>query len=339
MLCGSVGCGILIAMTCHVDELLLHAAELIEGGRRVALCLLGEARGSTPAPAGSLMLVDDAANLMGTIGGGCVEAEVRRRVVEMLGRGRTGVLHFKLDHDYGWDDGLICGGSIDVAVGLPGEAASLRTIALDHRDRRPTQLELVVSADDSDGGGMVRYVLDLPPRPRLLIAGAGHVGQALCRLASPLGFDVVVFDDRGDLLERFIPDPADRVVGPIHERMAAERIDDQTSIVIVTRGHRHDEQVLASIVDRPAGYIGMIGSRRKVKLTFDDLRQAGVSDEALAKVHAPIGLDIGAVTVSEIALSIGAQLVAVRRADHRSPVRGPLPNVISPQRSQSCTED
>jgi xanthine dehydrogenase accessory factor len=309
-------------VTASIDQLLDRAAQLLEEGRKVALCLLVGTRGSTPASAGAVMLVDDAAELYGTVGGGCVEAEVRRQVFEMLAAGRTGLLQFDLDHDYGWDDGLICGGAVDVAVGLPTEAGRLRAVADAYRRREPT--ELTVTVDTAEAGGRRKYVLDLPPRARLFIAGAGHVGQAACRLALDLDFDVVVFDDRPDLLERSIPDPARRVVGPMHETILAQPIDAGTYIVIVTRGHRHDEQVLKAVIDQPAGYIGMIGSRRKVKLTFDELRAAGVSNEALERVRAPIGLDIGSVTVNEVALSIAAQLTEVRRAGYRSPVRGPM---------------
>jgi xanthine dehydrogenase accessory factor len=311
-----------------IDQLLDRAAALLESGRKVALCLLVGTKGSTPASPGAMMLVDDAAELYGTVGGGCVEAEVRRRVFEMMGSDRTGLLQFNLDHDYGWDDGLICGGAIDVAVALPADGRPLRAVAEAYRRREPTELSVVVDPGEGVGGGgggdRQRYVLALLPRPQLLIAGAGHVGQAVCRLALDLDFDVAVFDDRHDLLERYIPDPARRVAGPMHETMAQQPIDGGTYIVIVTRGHRHDEQVLGAVAEQPARYIGMIGSRRKVKLTFDELRAAGVSEEALQRVRAPIGLDIGSVTVNEVALAIAAQLVEARRADYRSPVQGPL---------------
>jgi xanthine dehydrogenase accessory factor len=268
------------------------------------------------------MLVDDTAELYGTVGGGCVEAEVRRRVFEMMGKDRTGLLRFKLDHDYGWDDGLICGGTIDVAVALPTDGPRLRALADAYRRRDPTELPVVVDAGED--GERQRYVLELPPRPQLLIAGAGHIGQALCGLALELDFDVAVFDDRPDLLDRFIPDPARRVTGAIDEMIRAQPIDDGTYIVIVTRGHRHDEKVLGAVAELPARYIGMIGSRRKVKLTFDELAAAGVPEAALQRVRAPIGLDIGSVTVTELALAIAGQLVEARRADYHSPVRGPL---------------
>ena len=309
-----------------IDQLLDRAADLLAADRKVALCLLVKATGSTPVPAGAVLLVDDAAATHGTIGGGCVEAELRRQVMTMISSGRTGVLHFELDHDHGWDDGMICGGSIDVAVALPADGRTLRDVADAYRRREPAQLGAIVDTSDGPDDDTVRqrYVLDLLPRPRLLIAGAGHIGRALCQLALELDFDVTAFDDRADLLDRCFSDPARRVAGPIHESIVRDAIDAETYIVIVTRGHRHDAEVLKAVVEKPARYIGMIGSRRKVQVIMDDLRAGGISDEAIGRVQAPIGLGIGAVTAGEIALSIAAQLVEVRRDGYRSPVRGPL---------------
>jgi xanthine dehydrogenase accessory factor len=302
-----------------IDHLLDHAADVLDAGRAVALCLLTHTRGSTPAQAGTVMIVDDAGTIAGTVGGGCVEAEVRRAVLPMMTDGRTGHLRFKLDHDYGWDDGMICGGTIEIAVARPTDPAALRAVADAHRRREPTELPVTVEPDDGDGPR--RFVLDLPPRPRLLVAGAGHIGRALCRLALDLDFDVTGLDDRPDLLERAFADPARRVAGPIHETVLRETIDAATFIVIVTRGHRHDAHVLRAVAQSPAGYVGMIGSRRKVKVILDDLRAAGVPESALARVRAPIGVEIGSVTVNEIALSIAAELTQMRRGGHRSPVR------------------
>lgn len=302
-------------MTVKIDEVLIRASEELEAGRRVALCLLARTQGSTPAPAGSLMVVTEQASMIGTIGGGCVEAEVRRAALGLLSAGRSALLSFQLNHDYGWDDGLICGGSIEVAIALPRSSADVRAAADAHRERRGFQLTLQVGEEHT------KYVLELPPRPRLLIAGAGHVGGALAALATSLDFEVTVFDDRPDLVERIRGNGVSGVSGSIDEQIQAYGIDDETYIVIVTRGHRHDEQVLAAVLESRAKYIGMIGSRRKVKLTFDDLRTAGHSEDALARVHAPIGIPIHSVTVQEIALSIAAELVSVRRAEFRSPVR------------------
>ncbi len=267
------------------------------------------------------MLVFPDGSQIGTLGGGCVEAEVKRRALSVMSEGEPVLAKFQLDHDYGWDDGLICGGSIDVAVALPTDATELREVAQAYRRRETTMLPLVIESEEA--GVFHRYEMNLPPRPRLLIAGAGHIGGALSELAGNLDFEVTVFDDRQDMLARMVPDSARGVAGPMHETILAEPIDDGTYIVVVTRGHRHDERVLRAIAEKPAKYIGMIGSRRKVKLTFDDLRAAGVSDAALARVQAPIGLDIGAVTVNEIAMAIAAQLVEVRRTTYEPPVRGP----------------
>ena len=308
-------------MSRDLCQILDRAADLLEEGRGVALCVLVATKGSTPAAPGAVMLVDDAAETLGTIGGGCVEAEVRRRVSEMLAAGKTGLLHFNLNHDYGWDDGLLCGGRIEVAITLPADSKELRAVCEAHRRREAVHWPFTVETD----AGPVQYRFDLPPRPRLYVAGAGHIGAALCRYALDLDFDVFAFDDRHDVMEKLIPARAHRVVGPIEERIVQYPIDDATYIVIVTRGHRHDERVLAAVVNSPARYLGMIGSRRKVKLTFDDLHAGGVGEEALARVRAPIGLDINAVTVNEIALSIAAQLVQTRRIDHEPPVHGPFP--------------
>ncbi|MCH7871618.1 MAG: XdhC family protein, partial [Planctomycetes bacterium] len=162
--------------------------------------------------------------------------------------------------------------------------------------------------------------------PRLLIAGAGHIGRLLAGLAVPLGFDVHVIDDRADYANpQRLPPPVQTTAGPIEAALAQLAPDANTYVVIVTRGHKHDEKALQAVLGSPAKYIGMIGSRRKVAVTFDDLKHAGATDEQLARVHAPIGLSIGAVTTEEIAVSIVAQLVSIRRCDRRKIVEGPTP--------------
>jgi xanthine dehydrogenase accessory factor len=152
------------------------------------------------------------------------------------------------------------------------------------------------------------------PPPTLLIAGGGHVALPLCRMGKELGFRVVLMDDRPDFasVERF--PAADRVIaGSFAEELAGFPIDCTTFVVIVTRGHSSDEEVLRAVVDSDAAYIGMIGSRLKVRRTLDRLLEAGVSRERLERVHAPIGLDIGAVAPAEIAVSILAEIVHVKR--------------------------
>jgi xanthine dehydrogenase accessory factor len=135
-----------------------------------------------------------------------------------------------------------------------------------------------------------------------------------------LDFSVSVFDDRQDMLDRFIPQEATHVLGNIAETLAEATFDDETYIVIVTRGHRDDAVALHAVAGKGAGYIGMVGSKRKIGLTFNELKDRGVSPEFLKEVHAPIGLAIGAQTVSEIALAIAAQFVEQRRNKVQQPL-------------------
>jgi len=307
-------------MNVPVPEILRHAASLQEKQRPVVACLVVGARGSTPQSAGALMIVDDTLATLGTIGGGCVEAEVRRRAHGLLSDGTSGVMQFKLDHDHGWDDGMICGGTLQIAIGPLPDAATLRGIADDVDAREATSLAVTVDADE----GPVVYRLQLPPRERLYVAGVGHIGQAAARLAQRLEFEVTIFDDRSELLERYTPDGVTPQSGDVAEQLAAAPIDGDTYCLVVTRGHRHDGQALAAVVGRGARYVGMIGSRRKVKLIFDELVAAGVSREDLDRVLAPVGVDIGAVSVEEIAISIAAQLVQQRGARRSQAVTGPL---------------
>jgi len=154
----------------------------------------------------------------------------------------------------------------------------------------------------------------LPP-PRLLIFGAGHVGQAVAQLGLFLGFEVYLFDDRADFKLSFpLKDKIKFIGGDMAQSLEAFPADDSCYCVIVTRGHRHDAGVLRVALKKRLGYIGMIGSRRKVALMKEDfLRQGWAIEEDWARVHSPIGLDIGAQTVEEIALSILAEIVSIRR--------------------------
>ena len=151
--------------------------------------------------------------------------------------------------------------------------------------------------------------------PLLVIAGGGHIGQALAVQAGLVGFQVVVIDDRNEFADPSLyPEGVATRCGDIARELAALPISSDTYIVIVTRGHQHDRRALAACINRPAAYIGMIGSRRKVALMRKDLLDSGAATaEELGRVYAPIGLDIGAETVPEIAGSIVAQLIAVRR--------------------------
>ncbi len=309
-------------MSLHPHQILEMAADLLEQDRAVALCIIVKTRGSTPASVGAVMLVDDAAQMLGSVGGGCIEAEVRRAAFGMISTQQAELLTFKLDHDQAYEDGLICGGTIEVAVTHPTDGAVLRGLAEKYRRGEASQYVFVVGRSESELDN-VGYTFQLIPPPTLLIAGGGHIGSAVTRNALELGFNVKVFDDRADILSRFIPAEAEQIAGPIHEKLAAEVIHENTFIVIATRGHRHDARALNAVIDSQAGYLGMIGSRRKIKVTYDDLMEEGVDVALFEKVHAPIGLDIGSVTIPEIAISIVAELIQVRRAQRVTPILGP----------------
>ncbi len=301
------------------------------------------------------MLVFSDGSQAGTLGGGCVEAEVKRRSLKLLKDGNREIMTFQLDSDYGWDDGLICGGRMSMLVDpvRPGSDISYFELLADLLYRDQPCTEAVVVAESLGASGD-RFLLDESgqvhsarangelvepvianlrnvrqrPRPyvaegvsylprlqrcRLVIVGAGHVGQKVAELASDVGFRVWIADDRDDYCspERF-PTAERLLVGPIEQTAAQFDIDANTFCVIVTRGHNHDEEALFEVVGKPARYIGMIGSRRKIKLIFDDLKRDGKPAEAIARVHAPLGLDIASQTVSEIAISIVAELIAYR---------------------------
>jgi xanthine dehydrogenase accessory factor len=295
-----------------VREILEQISARCAGGEVVALCVVVGSRGSTPQKDGAKMLVLADGKTIGTLGGGCVEAEVRKQAMLLMSSRESKLLEFRLDHDYGWDDGLICGGVMDIAVEIVDREKAARYGELLEAIRAERSAQFVVPYVEQ--GVAKRYVEELGPPPMLVIAGGGHVGQALGALAGGLDFRLTVIDDRPEYAsaDRF-PSATSRVVGEIEDELRRFPIDDQTYIVIVTRGHRHDGSALLSVIDSPAKYLGLIGSKAKIKTIFDDLVAHGVSAERLSRVHAPIGIEIGAVTVPEIAISIAAELVAVRR--------------------------
>lgn len=186
------------------------------------------------------------------------------------------------------------------------------------RENRPLLTHIHLDADGGEAVGSCGATLEifcevLRPEPRLIIAGAGYVAQALARLAACLDFRIVVVDDRRDLADPAVfGDAVSLTFGDIPQTLRALEPDESSFVVIVTRGHHLDEEALRAAVESRAAYVGMIGSPSKVKQIFKTLLQHGVARELLARVHAPIGLDLGARTPDEIALSIAAEIVMLR---------------------------
>ncbi|MDH7489533.1 MAG: XdhC/CoxI family protein [Anaerolineae bacterium] len=213
-----------------------------------------------------------------------------------------------------WEDGRtlgsVGGGELERRV----LAAAQEVFAKGH----PVRLEFSLRNEGDAGicgGDAEVFVEPVIAKPRLVIVGGGHVGRALCHLATMLDFRVVVMDTR-DLDRSLFPESAQLVRVDSYEALPPEWFDARTYAVIMTPNHMGDREALAQLVRVPLAYLGMIGSRRKVEQTFQYLREHGVSEEALAKVHAPIGLDIGAETPMEIAVSIAAEIIQERNTAH-----------------------
>lgn len=246
--------------------------QLRREGRRGAVATIVNVRGSIPSFKTAKMLVRDDGSIVGTIGGGCVEADVWQAAREVMESEKPRTLTFDLNQDPKYDTGLVCGGTLEI------------------------------------------FVEPVLPPALLYIFGAGHVAVNLCKVAAEVGFEPIVTDDRTSYAtkERF---PAARQVQALDFDEAIKSLDpnEASYIVIVTRGHRDDMRILRWAVQTRARYIGMIGSRRKVIGIFKSLLEEGMAAHLFDRVHAPIGLDIGAVTPEEIAVAITAELIAIRR--------------------------
>src|ERR1700737_1592045 len=247
-----------------------------EGGRG-AVATIVNVHGSIPSFKTAKMLVRDDGSIMGTVGGGCVEAEVWQAAREVMESEKPRSLTFNLNQDPKYDTGRVCGGTLDI------------------------------------------FVEPILPPELLYIFGAGHVSVNLYKVAKDAGFDVTVVDDRTSYAnrERF-PEAKEVIAEDFDQAMARLAPNESSYIVIVTRGHRDDMRVLRWAVQTPARYIGMIGSKRKTITIFRELTEEGLSPQLFERVHAPVGLDIGAVTPEEIAVAITAELIAVRRQVERA---------------------
>lgn len=252
-------------------DLFEEIVRMRRAGQRGALATIVHTNGSIPSYESSRMLVREDGSIAGTIGGGCVEADVWAAAREVMQLETPRKLVFNLNNDASYDNGLICGGTLEI------------------------------------------FVEPILPQPVVYIFGAGHISTALAKSAAAAGFGIVIADDREQFssAERF---PMAQALFSDYEK-AFQTIKPNASsyIVIVTRGHRDDMRVLAWAVRTEARYIGMIGSERKVLSTYKALEKDGFRPKEFARVYAPMGIEIGALSPEEIAISIAAELVAVRR--------------------------
>src|SRR5436190_17880079 len=241
-------------------------------GQKCALATIVQVNGSIPSYESAKLLIREDGSMVGTIGGGCVEAEVWNAAREVLETEKPRRLSFNLGQDAAYDNGLICGGQLDV------------------------------------------FVEPVMPVPHAFIFGAGHISKSLSKVANLAGFSTVVIDNREAFAnrERF-PEAAAVHASEYEDVFPLLAINETSYVIIVTRGHRDDMRVLKLALATPARYIAMIGSKRKVVNVIRELEKEGVPRAAFERIHAPMGLDIGAISPEEIAISVTAEMIAVRR--------------------------
>jgi xanthine dehydrogenase accessory factor len=252
-------------------DLFEEIVRMRRAGERGALATIVHTNGSIPSYESSRMLVREDGSIAGTIGGGCVEADVWAAAKEVMAKESPRKLVFQLNNEANYDNGLICGGTVEI------------------------------------------FIEPILPQPIVHIFGGGHVSMALAKAAHAVGFGVAVIDDREAFanIQRF---PMAQEIFTSYDT-AFEKIQPNASayLVIVTRGHKEDMRVLAWAVRTQARYVGMIGSKRKVLSVYKALEKEGYRPEEFERVFAPMGLEIGALSPEEIAVSIVGELVAVRR--------------------------
>lgn len=263
-----------------MQEVLSAALRAEQEGEAAALVTVVATEGSTPQRAGAKMLVYADGRIVGTIGGGCLEAEMAWRARQAIESGRSQLAEWDLTPDQAGEDGLVCGGRMQV------------------------------------------FIEPIESMPTLCLFGAGHVAQPLAEMAKRVGFRVEVADDRVKFANRERFPSADRILvedfAVAAERMTVGR---NTYAVVVTRGHKGDADALQAVLGKGLRFVGLLGSKPKMVHVFAALEERGVLPAELEKVHTPVGLEIGAVTPEEIAVSILAEMIAVRRRVEPSQVR------------------
>lgn len=304
--------------------------EALTENQPFALGIISKIKGSSPQKTGAKALFYYDGRIAGTLGGGCLEAEIQDRARRALLNQEPATFDLLLDHDFGWDDGLVCGGKVSGLI-LPqaAQAAEIwRTLA--SCDKPLTwgvrdDFTIAWAEGDQTNGWLYRETVN--PPSALWIAGAGHVAQAVTPLALQLEFDVTVFDDRAALANtRYFPEATQFRVNS-WDRLLSEPLPNRPTYgLIVTRGHQHDALVLRHWVQQPFTYLGMIGSSRKKRLIFSQfIEEQLATEEQLSRVFCPVGLPIQATSVAEIGMSIAAQLVQ-HRASFGRPLSPSIPS-------------
>lgn len=260
----------------HLMDVYEEVVRVRKQGAKAALATIVRRFGSTPRKDHAKMLIHEDGSFVGTVGGGCVEAEIWEEAKRVMNNGSATLLSYELTQDDAENEGLICGGKVEI------------------------------------------FVEPILPDPKVVLMGAGHVGQAIAEAAHRVGFQVAVLDDREAFAnsERF-PHAQETVVGPYTSGLEQIQIGPTSFVLVVTRGHSHDQTALEQAIQTQAQYVGLVGSRRKIQLIVKNLLEKGHTPDAFDRLYAPIGLEIGSETPEEIAVSVLAELIAIRKGVHQ----------------------
>lgn len=299
------------------DSIFQALADAAQRGESVALGIITGVKGSSPQKLGAKAIFHTDRRIQGTLGGGCLEAEAQRLALSSLRTGKPETFELVLDHDFGWDDGLICGGKVSGVI-LPDAQSNGKEFwpILAKRD-----LPLVWGVTENFSVSIANHVTSgwlytetITPPCALWIAGSGHIAQAVAPLATQLDFAVTVFDDRPELANHhFFPKAVALRTGAWGELGNAPFPNVPTFGLIVTRGHKHDALVLETWIHRPFAFLGMIGSSRKARtITEHFFKKKIATAEEVARVACPVGIRIRSQSVMEIAVDILAQYIDKR---------------------------
>jgi len=314
-------------------EVLQQLERWLAGGERAALATVVETRRSAPRPLGSRLAVSESGLLFGSVSGGCVESDVAIQAREVIARGEPRLLPYGIADEDARSVGLPCGGEIDVFVAPVSDAELIsrlrEAVETGERGRLTTVVEgerageMLLELDGAGAterpalvqeNGQTLFVEPLAPPPLLLVIGAVDLAESLCALAAQLGWRSAVADPRRSLLTPVrLPSAGSLLEGWPEDALARAGTDRQTAVVVLAHDEKIDIPALSWALRSEAFYVGALGSRRAQDLRRERLAEEGLSEEDLARLHGPAGLDLGGETVEETALSMLAEIVAVRR--------------------------
>ena len=296
-----------------------------EGLRVVAATLVGTER-SAPREPGAAMAISERGDVAGSLTGGCVEPALYQEARAILAGGPPRLVSYGIADEEAFEAGLPCGGTVHVFLNELQPSVVEQLVGFVSADE-PVALAQTLSGAQIGAQELVPvdgradaalegdvFVLPLLPRPRMYVFGAGDHAAAVARAGSLLGYHVTVCDARPRLLTRErLPEPDELVVAWPHEFLETAAVDERSAICVLTHDHKFDVPLLHAALDTRAGYIGALGGRKTREDREQRLRAEGVGDEELARIHAPIGLDIGAKTPDEVGVAVAAEIVALRR--------------------------